>query len=244
MIYNFYTYIFISALAASAAFAILLRTLLNRERRTIWDISSVSFLVLLIISLVIFIAGLIVIDSKEISFKGPFVFFMITLIFSTACFYFFRQFYFPAILLTLLLCFLLYSSRLEGFEAFSNSNHFAIKTLQNHDELVSVEIVDFFNDVNFQSLEEGNLFPVFIVIDFPEYFFFLENTSYIKFSDFVNNTEEVARNIESDFLKSKASKLPFAGIRIYEPLPIEQEIYSIYRIETKRNGTFSFYVQN
>ena len=107
-----------------------------------------------------------------------------------------------------------------------------------------MEIQGFDNEIEFRSLGEGQDSPVFLVLDFPEYLFFLENPHYIQFLGFMSEEDDPGAFVEKNYMFSDAASLPFAKIRLHQNLPIKEKVYSSFHARLLRDGTLLFQNDN
>ncbi|MDA3813744.1 MAG: hypothetical protein PF570_05765 [Candidatus Cloacimonetes bacterium] len=213
---------------------------MKKDRRQIWDVSSVSFLIYIIFAIIVIFAGFIVVDSETIHFLNSIIFFIVCFIPSAILLFFLRAAAIPVLVTIILLVYFSYNSGTEGYLPFSQSNSFVIKTLLKKDNAFSLEITDFFNEVTFLTIEGDVLYPVFSIVDFPDSLFFLKNSSFVRFEGIISDNNSFSDQLESVYLKSTIGKLPFAQMRKYELQAIEKSVYSIFKIDLNSNGTFSF----
>lgn len=242
MIYNFYTYLFVTAIAAGAALAVLIRTLIHRESRKIWDISSVSFLVLLILTAISFSAALFFLEPEKSDTYESLIFFIIFLILFVLIFYFLRKYGLLVILILIAGTAFGYSYYLSEYVPFSTENTFNIYVLQDQGDSLSLEITDFNNKTQFVTVIGENPYPVFTVVNFPGYLFFLQSSSYIKYEKILVDDDNLKEVINNNFNNSETSKLPFINSLEYEPVLIDREILSAYRVDLQHHGELRFKV--
>ena len=226
MIYNFYSYLFFTALAVGAAFAVLLRTLNSPKRRIVWDISSISFLLFLILSVLVFFSGLIIVDPESIDLIRSIIFFLIFFIMSTVLLYFLRIVFLPIVLFILFTLSLYYYYNLAEFTPFQKGISWKVTVLKSTEDTIAVELRNFNNDIEFLNIKTTAEHPVFTIIDFSEYLFFLNSSSYIKFDGFNQS--------------SHSFKLPFSSTRIYEPAAVEDTIYSSLEVRLEPDGSLNY----
>ncbi|MBI9098081.1 MAG: hypothetical protein JEY91_06365 [Spirochaetaceae bacterium] len=244
MIFNVYSYLFFSAMAAGSAMVVLINTLKQSNRALVWDISSITCLIQMIVSVAILFSGLIVAETAEITFLNSFLFYLAVFLLSTVSFYFIRTFTLPVVLFLLLGLFLYFHLLLSDFTPFDNGSSFIIKVLSVKDFEKEVEIQGFDNEIEFRSLGEEQDSPVFLVLDFPEYLFFLENPHYIQFLGFMSEEDDPGAFVQKNDMALDAFTLPFAEIRIHENLPIKETVYSSFHARLLRDGTLRFQNDN
>lgn len=240
MIFNFYTYLFFSLMAAGSAAAVLIHTVRNGNRRQIWSISSTSFLVQMIISLIILIAGLVVVEPDMGETAEFLIFALVFIFFFAVAFYLIKVITLPIILFVLLGLFLLYSTYLRDFTPFDNNNSFTITLLQEQDDISSVEVKGFDGKIDFIEIDQDQKYPVFVIVDFPEFLFFLKGSSYLKYVGCISDPDKLSNVLADNFNRSSISVFPLVTLRIYDPVPLRDEIFSVFTLKTERDGELIF----
>jgi len=240
MIFNFYTYLFFSLMAAGSAIAVFIGTVKDSNRKVIWSISSISFLVQMIISLLILFSGLIVVDPDLSEITEPSVFALVVLLLFILAFTFSKVLTLPIILSALLGLLLLFSNYLQDFIPFNDNSSLTITLLQEQAGMATVEVKGFDGEITFIEIDRDQRYPVFLIVDFPEYLFFLKSSSYIKFIDFISTPDELPQILDDYYLDSEVSKLPFIEMRLYDAQLLDDEIYSVLSIFPRRDGELIF----
>ncbi len=241
MIFNIYTYLFFSAMTAGAAMAVLIRTVQNPGRKVLWQISSIPFLIYLVMSFIIFIFGLVIVDLEGMSLKDALVFFLSALSLFTLSFYLIKALTFPLVLFLLLGTIFFFNFNLKGFSSFKDNRQFLIKTLLSENDENILEIKDFENNVDFVSVQKDLRYPLFLILDFSPYLFFLENPSYILHAGFIFELEDLDIQLADINENLKSSILPLNTIRHYKPPLIEEDVLSSVKLQLERSGTLQFY---
>ena len=237
MIFNFYSYLFFAAMVAGAAIALLIHTIRNTNRRLLWDVNSISFLILLITSLISLIAGFLIIDDNQFDLIGTIIFYLIVLLIYIVAFYFLRAITLPITLFVLLGAFFLFFNLLSGYTSFRTDDDFSIKVLQKEDDIYSIEIENFEYPLQFHNVSASQLIPLFSVLDFPDYLFVLDSTSYIKFEGFLSD-------IKLDYLDAISLDIPFASVHLYSSKPLDTTFYSSFDVVLNSDGTINFSNEN
>lgn len=241
MIFNIYTYLFFSAMTAGAAMTVLIRTVQNPLRKFLWQVSSISFLLYLTGSFIIFIFGLVVADLEGVLIKNALVFFLPAISLFTLSFYLLKALTFPLVLFLLLGAIFFFNSNLKGFSSFKDNRLFIVKTLLSENDVNNLEIKDFENNIDFISVQKDLRYPLFLILDFSPYLFFLENSSYILSVGFISELEDLDTQLVDVNKKQKSSLLPFNTIRLYNSPLVEDDVFSSIWVRLDRRGAIQFY---
>lgn len=244
MISNFYTYFFITAVFLGAALAILLRTFKEHDRKIIWSVTSVSFLVFIIMAVLGIFTALFFVDDKPVVLREVVIFCSIVAVFCSVLFYYIKIFALPLILLVLGGIAFYYHLSLADLQPFEHDNNFHIYVLKEEEESLSLEICDFHNKTQFIDVEGIVFYPLFTIVHFPEYLFFLQNTSYLKYDEILVDLESFYELMEENYLLLKASRLPFISHEKYDPIFLGKGVFNSFYVELYKNGTFNFKAKN
>ncbi len=236
MIFNFFTYLLLSALAAGVAFAVLLNTIRNPLMKKMWQFSSIPFLVLLIISLAFIVVGFVVADIGRLSFMSVFLFYTLFFALSSGLYFFIRYFAFLIIFPILVIIAFIYYFALSGLDIYTFGDTFIVKVLNVNEDLIYVEYKDFNDEINFQSIEGDIIYPLFAIFKVPDCFFFLESSVYWKFAGF-----EVDENVffEKQSILSRQFiryKLPGIVDSVSNPIGIKPEPFTSFSIYIDGDG--------
>lgn len=213
-------------MTASAAVAVLLRTIVRADRRQIWDISSVQFLILFILSVCICIAGLVVVDPVDLKFYKSFLFFLSVFIPLIVSFYFLKAVTFPIILFFIGGFFFIFYNFLDDFNSLDRNYRTHITVLGDEEDLLVLEVQESDKKVQFITLDYEKAYPVFVIVEFSEYLFFLPSTSFIKFEGFSSDPDKISEIIEHSYRNSDIAELPFHRLLFYESPEVSGKIYS------------------